>query len=358
MLRSLEKRLILKEYQFFHIIDSENENFVSYGFDEKSICTIKGLNKRENLLTRITRSRSRKDAVTFCSKNNVDLILSYTLSTLLVAERLSKRTSVPYAVWLHNDYKDSTKRYKKYGLDNCSNIIAVSNFIMNGVKEYFGEAKKNLFVVHNAIDTEKFISQADEFELPIEITPSKGNSLVIGMIAAMDRNKNPQLLLRACACIIKALPERNINVLLAGRFPDKGYETETILLAEELGIRDNVKFLGFQSNASAICRYADILVYPSSREAFSLSSLEAMTWGKPVVASRAGGIPEVVEDGVSGILCEPGDLSQFELAIKCLVEDADLRSTMGNRGRERVEKIFSMNQMAVNVEGILKTIVN
>ena len=142
--------------------------------------------------------------------------------------------------------------------------------------------------------------------------------------------------------------------MFAGRFPDKVYEEETVKLAEKLGIKQKVSFLGFQSNVSAICRYADILVYPSYREAFSLSSVEAMAWAKPVIASRTGGIPEVVEDGVTGILCEPGDVDQFARALSRLVEDSDLRSEMGKSGRERAKKIFSIARLAEDVANITK----
>ena len=354
MLNSIEKGLKSREYQFYHAIDLKNESFKKYGFDEESCVRVKKVKKIEGFPGSLFQHRDHTKLLSFCREKRINLILSYTLSTLPAAIALAKKSGIPSAVWLHNDYPDSAKRYGKYKLRHCDAIITVSDFVMRGVREHLGATEKKLFVVYNAIDVDGFRSQADSQPLPAGLPESKSNAVVVGMIAVMDKNKNPQLLLKAVAKIKENFPDKGIKVLFAGRFPDKVYEEETVKLAEKLGIKQKVSFLGFQSNVSAICRYADILVYPSYREAFSLSSVEAMAWAKPVIASRTGGIPEVVEDGVTGILCKPGDVDQFARALSRLVEDSDLRSEMGKSGRERAKKIFSIARLAEDVANITK----
>lgn len=354
MLNGIERKLIPRGYQFFHAIDLKNDTFTSYGFDEESCIRVKKVKKRKGFLVSLVQYAVNAKLQSVCAEKNIDLILSYTLSTLPTAVALAKKSGIPSAVWLHNDYLDASKRYDKYHLDRCDTIIAVSEFVMKGVREYLGETDKKLFVVYNAIDIDGFRAQAEKETLPDGLPEPEDGTFVVGMVAAMDRNKNPQLLLKAIARVKDVFPDKDIRVLLAGRFPDKVYEEDTVKLADKLGVKENVSFLGFQTNVSAICRYADILAYPSYREAFSLSSAEAMVWGKPVIASRAGGIPEVVEDGMTGILCEPGNVDQFTKAIMCLLEDSSLRSEMGLRGRERVETMFTMEQLADNSDKVFR----
>ncbi len=351
MLRGIETRLEPKGHSFFHAIDFENDFFAKQGFDDGKIFRIKGLKRGSSFFRSLFGIDGHLKILPLCKERRIDLILSYTLSTLPLAVRVSEKTGILCAVWLHNDYPDAEKRYKKYLLDRCHTVIAVSDFIMKGVRQYLGKTQKKLFVAYNAIDTENFIEQADNLDLPKEL-PVLSDEIVVGMIAAMDRNKNPQLLLRVIARVKEALPGKKIRVLLAGRFPDPEYEKETRALAETLGINDQVVFMGFQSNVSAIYRSLDIFIYPSYRDACPLAPMEAMTWGRAVVASRTGGVPEIVEDGVTGILCEPGNIGEFAEAIQKLVIDNELRGKMGRRGKERVYNMFSMERLATDVEKV------
>lgn len=357
MLRGIETGLEPKGHSFFHAIDFENDFFAKQGFDDGRIFRIKGLKRGNSFFRRLFGIDGQRHLLSYCKDRGIDLILSYTLSTLPLAVKVSEKTGIPCAVWLHNDYPDAGKRYKKCLLDRCNAIIAVSDFIMQGVREYLGKTEKKLFVAYNAIDIKDFIEQADRLDLPKELPKVSDEEIVIGMIAAMDRNKNPQLLLRAIARVKEALPGKKVRVLLAGRFPDPEYEKETRALAEELGINGQVVFMGFQSNVSSIYREMDILVHPTFREAFCLVAIEAMVWGKPVIASKTGGIPEIVEDGVTGILCEPGDIGEFAEAIQKLVIDNDLREKMGCKGKERVYKMFSMERLAADVEQVFNKII-
>lgn len=357
MLHGIEANLIANGHQFFHAIDKSNGTFTNYGFDEQNCIRVKKVKKIGKFLSSLFENGDSKRLRAFCNEKEIDLIISYTLSTLPVAVSLAKKCSVPCAAWLHNHYNGASKRYKKNLLKRSDAIISVSDFILKDAREYLGSAYKKLFVAYNAIEVEDFIAQADRLELPDGLAEIGDDEIVIGMIAVMDENKNPQLLLKAVTKVKEELPHKKIKVLLVGRFPEAEYEGETRKIAETLGFDDDVVFMGFQSNVSAICSRADILVYPSFREAFSLSSLEAMAWGKPVVASKAGGIPEVVKDGATGILCEPGNVAAFASAIKLLVKDKELRTEMGEKGRERVAKMFSMKKLGDNVEVIFKEIV-
>jgi glycosyltransferase involved in cell wall biosynthesis len=109
-----------------------------------------------------------------------------------------------------------------------------------------------------------------------------------------------------------------------------------------LGLRDRFRFLGFRRDAPELVQAFDIVAVPSHVEPFGLASLEAMAAARPVVASRVGGIPEVVRDGQDGILVPPHDSKSMAEAIFRLLEDPQLRLAMGARGQRRAGEVFSM----------------
>jgi glycosyltransferase involved in cell wall biosynthesis len=109
-----------------------------------------------------------------------------------------------------------------------------------------------------------------------------------------------------------------------------------------LGLADRFRFLGFRKDAPEIVQAFDIVAVPSRVEPFGLSSLEAMAAGRPVVASRVGGIPEVVIDRQTGTLVPPGDASALAAAIAPLLKDPLTRDALGREGRRRAETSFSL----------------
>lgn len=110
----------------------------------------------------------------------------------------------------------------------------------------------------------------------------------------------------------------------------------------ELGLADRFHFLGFRADAPHIVQLFDVIAVPSHVEPFGLASLEAMASGRPVVATRVGGIPEVVTDPGCGILVPPRDPDSLAGALHRLLNDAPLRAALGRAGRERAENRFGL----------------
>jgi glycosyltransferase involved in cell wall biosynthesis len=109
-----------------------------------------------------------------------------------------------------------------------------------------------------------------------------------------------------------------------------------------LGLQDRFRFLGFRHDAPELLQAFDVVAAPSRVEPFGLASLEAMAAGRPVVASRVGGIPEVVRDGLDGILVPPNDPTLLADGLSALLGDPGRRAAMGERGRRRAEDVFGM----------------
>ena len=134
-----------------------------------------------------------------------------------------------------------------------------------------------------------------------------------------------------------------------------GFERpELVQLAQTLGIADDVTFLGWVANTELppYYRAAAVSVIPSLEEGFGIPAAEAMGCETPVVASDAGGLPEVVEHGVTGLIVPRGDSSALAEAIGSLLADPERRTRMGRAGRERALRLFDWDRSAEQFEHI------
>ena len=113
-----------------------------------------------------------------------------------------------------------------------------------------------------------------------------------------------------------------------------------------LEIHEHVTFLGFRRDVAEVLHSFDLFVLSSVTEGVSLTLLEAMAVGKPIVATRVGGNPEVVADGVTGLLVPPGDPHALSSAVGRLISNEALAQRMGAAGRKRVEEHFTLTRMA------------
>ena len=160
--------------------------------------------------------------------------------------------------------------------------------------------------------------------------------------------KNVDLLLLAAARL-----HCPAHVVVVGDGPERQRLEQ---LRDRLGLRDRVTFLGFvgHDRVPALLRSADVLVLPSRYEELGTAMLEALHSGVPVVATRTGGIPDVITDGVDGLLAEPGDARGLAVAIDTLLADPDLRRRLRERGRLRAAD-YSWDRLGDRVLGVYRT---
>ncbi|HEY3156326.1 MAG TPA: glycosyltransferase [Candidatus Eisenbacteria bacterium] len=159
-------------------------------------------------------------------------------------------------------------------------------------------------------------------------------------VSAMAPRKGQNDLLHATALSIRRVP--SLRVWIAGEGP---LEEELRGEQRALGLEESVKFLGFRTDVFELLRAADFFCLPSLSEGLGTSILEAMAAGLPVVATRTGGVPEIVEEARTGILVPPSDPAALSDAMVRVASRADLRASMGALGRERAER-FSADRTA------------
>ena len=196
-----------------------------------------------------------------------------------------------------------------------------------------GIPRRRVEVLHNGIDTRRF-----EFR-----GPSVGGPAVV--VARLAAEKDVATLLHATALVIRQWP--SFRLAIAGDGPCM---PELRQLTSELGIGAHVQFLGMMRDVPALLANAGLFVLSSVSEGVPLTLLEAMACGLPVVATRVGGIPEVVVDAETGTLVQPGDPVALAAAIVRLVADDERSRQMGAAGRRRVERLFEIRQMVAAYE--------
>ncbi|MCK4596749.1 glycosyltransferase family 4 protein [bacterium] len=180
----------------------------------------------------------------------------------------------------------------------------------------------------------------------------KGAWPVLAIIGLLKERKGHEILFRALPEVKMEFPR--LALLVVGEGELRGNLEE---LACRLGIAENVRFVGFRNDIPRLMSSMDFLVLPSKNEGFGYVLAEAMSQGKPVVASKVSSIPEVVEDGHTGLLVPPGDVSALREAILELSRHPRRVRQMGEAGRRRVQKLFDLQRMLGQVEALFGQVV-
>ena len=227
-------------------------------------------------------------------------------------------------------------------------VVAPSQaFLKDCLLEFPRAAKKALFI-HNGIDIQE-LAQAGE------ATETAEGRRYLLCIAANNRLKALDVLLRAFVRISKTHPV--VRLFLVGDGPLRRQHEE---LASSLSLQDRVEFLGWRSRAevSRLLRECEIFVLPSRSEPFGVVVAEALACQKAVVASAVGGIPEIIENGRSGLLVEPDHPAALARELLALLEDGSLRKSLGHAGYQRVVECFSRETMSARYESVYAGLVS
>jgi glycosyltransferase involved in cell wall biosynthesis len=215
--------------------------------------------------------------------------------------------------------------YKK-----ANQIIAVSNASKNGLVNLFGIDEKKILVIPSFWDKEKILKTANESVTdPLFNTGNKKNIIIA--VGSLLPTKNFGFLIKSFALVVERI---DAYLVIVG----DGFQKEYLEnLAEELGISNQVKLLGFQYNPSKYIKNSDIFVLSSAVEGLPLVLLEAMSIGIPIIGTNVGGIPEALEYGTCGVLVEKNDINEMAEAIIRLLSDKNLSNQMVIKGQERVK---------------------
>ncbi|PIZ75145.1 hypothetical protein COY05_04620 [Candidatus Peregrinibacteria bacterium CG_4_10_14_0_2_um_filter_38_24] len=260
-----------------------------------------------------------------------------------------KSAKIPMIVTEHDPFKLTGFKnvFKKYGLKTVSKIVTVSLENQKLLKKLFPEHKEKIEVIQNGIDIDWWQSQVlrfaekDRYEIKTEIFRANKNTLIIISVAELHERKGLKYLIKAISEVKEKYP--NIKLVIVGEGPDrKNLEN----LIKKLKLENNVILLGRRKEIPKLLKSSNIFVLPSRREAFGLVNLEAMITPLPVIASKVGGIPEIIKDGETGILVESENEKELAQALEKLIPNSPLREEMAKKGFLRVKENFSAQKMA------------
>ena len=244
--------------------------------------------------------------------------------------------------WLQGTVLSNTSRsHRKLDAQFLDGYFVPSEFTKSQLAERGQIEPDRITVVYPGIDPEPFApdvqaaDRGDEFRRAYDIPPDSSVALCLSRLVEIKGHAH---LLDAWAEVCRSLDQSVL--VLAGSGP---LDATLKARATELGIADRVRFTGHIPDSRPALWNADLLVLPSLEEPLGIVTLEGMAAGVAVVASRVGGIPEVVEDESSGLLVSPGDTSQLRDAMLRVLGDKEFRLRLVASGRQRVEH-FSADQ--------------
>ena len=213
--------------------------------------------------------------------------------------------------------------------------VAVSDYLLERLRRERLHARR-LVRIYNGIDHERYGSNGAE--------SPRSDSFRIVWAGRMIPGKGVDDLLRAMAHLAK---EGDARLVLAGDGPERASLAD---LASSLGLTDRVEFAGWVRDMPAFWRAADIAVVPSHNfvESFGMVALEAMACARPAIVSRNGGLPEVVDEGKTGELFEPGDVNGLAIAIRAYASDETKRREHGRQAKDRAARLFGIDRTAAS----------
>ncbi len=179
------------------------------------------------------------------------------------------------------------------------------------------------------------------------------SAFVVGWVGRMTEVKDTDAVLE----IVGAARDRGLEAVLVmvGDGPDR---VRLEQLAHDIGIARSTFFVGYQPEVAGYYRLFDAFLLPSVNEGTPVSAIEALASGTPVVATRVGGVPDVVRDGEDGFLFEPGDTDGAAERLALLASDATLRSALGASGRERVLRRYSVSRLVEDVDRLYRSLLS
>jgi L-malate glycosyltransferase len=247
------------------------------------------------------------------------------------------------------DYPMRCNPLNRLKYDRCDRFVAVSEKIVQNLVAG-GIPQRRIARIYDGIDRAKFDRPA---LVGLKATLALPEATCgIGTVAALTREKGLDILLQAAHQVLQRHPHVCFVVVGGGTQADPLRD-----LTRALDIEERVVFTGERPDAEHLIPLFDIFVLPSRREGLGSSLLDAMAAGVPIVAARTGGVPELVEDDVSGLLFPPGDADALASHIGTLVEDESMRARLAAGGRERVGR-FDISSIAEQTWQVYRTVRN
>ncbi|MFZ5801105.1 MAG: glycosyltransferase family 4 protein [Candidatus Omnitrophota bacterium] len=277
--------------------------------------------------------------------NDIQIIHAQTRVTQVLACLTQSFYKVPYISTCHGFFKPRffRRKFPCWG----QRAIAISRPVKEHlIKDLQVPAAKVVYIRHG-LDFSRFKRFSPEIINECRKGLGLAEGPVAGIIARLSSIKGHEFLLQAMPQVLQEFPLAQLLIIGEG-----GLKNKLSRLAKALGLSKNIIFVPAVKDTAVALDLMDVFVMPSLQEGLGLSVMEAMAAEKPIVASRVGGIPDLIKDGQTGILVSAGDPSSLGSAIISLLKDKELRTRLGESAGEFIRKEYPLEQMVVETEKV------
>ena len=289
-------------------------------------------------------------------KKDIKVIVTFTPHSNLLGLPLAWLARVPGRVGTHHGFILGSSRWmsRLHGRLTNSRVCSVMVAVSAQVREHAIRVEKakdsKLVVIQNGIEPlAQTVGTIMDRETIREQLGVSANGLLLLTVGRLTVQKGHTVLLDVIAQIASRYPRALFA--FAGDGPQRSH---LVAQAARLGISDRVLFLGVRTDVANLLQAADIFVQPSLSEGLSIALLEALFAGLPVVATRAGGVVDVVESGESALLVPTGDVQALATALRQVLDDANLRKRLAHAGQARAQANYSIENMCKAYENLMK----
>lgn len=269
---------------------------------------------------------------------HVHYAIPHSIAALLAQQMIAARRRLPFVTTLHGTditLVGADRSYfpiTKFSIEQSDGITTISRYMEQRTKEVFG-VRNSIEVIHNFVNVDTYRPASDR----------SGDRVLLHI-----SNFRPVKRVLDCIRILAEVRKKmKVHLLMAGDGPDRG---PAEMLARELGVHDDVTFLGKQDHVERLIPKAHVLLLPSELEAFGLAALEGMACGVVPVATNAGGVPDLITNGVDGFLEPVGDVDAQSARVIELLTDQSLFDRMSAAARTTAVERFTSESIIPQYE--------
>jgi N-acetyl-alpha-D-glucosaminyl L-malate synthase BshA len=281
---------------------------------------------------------------------HVHYAIPHSVSALLARQMLASRgLHLPFITTLHGTditlvgLDRSYLPITKFGIEQSDGVTAISTYLRDRTHSAF-HIDTEIEVIRNFVNCDVYVRNPElvaamrrRFAEPA--TANKPQERLLVHLSNFRPVKRVQDVVKVFARVAKAMPAR---LMLIGDGPDRSVAE---YLAREHNVQDRIHFLGKQDNVNELLPLADLMLMPSEMESFGLAALEAMACSVPSIATRVGGVPELIHDGKNGLLFDVGDTESMSTAAISLLSDPDRLETMARVARKTAQDHFCASRV-------------
>lgn len=269
-------------------------------------------------------------------KEKVDIVHARSRVPAWSAYLACRWTRTPFLTTCHGVYKP-------HGLSRVMGwgriVISISHAVSRHVKEKFAVPEHRIRLIHRGVNLDEFVSRDSGRSGAATAPLPESDGPIVGIVGRITPLKGHRVLIRAWPRIRQVLG--NARLWIVGESPRRRYTEELQALAEKLGVRDSIEFLGTRQDVPAVLSRMSVLAAPAvGEEAFGRVLIEAGACGVPVIASRIGGIVDVVDHGVNGLLVPAGDAAALSEAVIGLVREKEYAAELARNLKKKVHAQF------------------